>query len=74
MAIDGYAIQILNYPRKKFFFSFCRYISTCFAYGQTGSGKTHTMIGPGGANIVFIFLFCKKQTIFIILFKLVSYG
>ena len=39
---------IKNYP------FLCRYISTCFAYGQTGSGKTHTMIGPGGANIVFI--------------------
>jgi hypothetical protein len=50
---------------------FYRYISTCFAYGQTGSGKTHTMIGPGGASIVFIFFFCKKKTIF---FEIVSYG
>ncbi len=61
MAIDGQTIQILNYPRKKFFFSFCRYISTCFAYGQTGSGKTHTMIGPGGAGIVFILLFLNSK-------------
>lgn len=61
------------------FFIVFSYISTCFAYGQTGSGKTHTMIGPGGANIVRDFAFFdvrKKKRRFPLWsrFFLVQYG